>query len=196
MDYQRHKYKLLMRDALPFFNPSLTRPKLLAIMTAVLVTFSRLYVHIYTNNQAAIDGINKINNIGIRHDCKFLKSNNYIILFIIHDIIKIKRLKFTLHKVKGHSGCYWNNIANSITKLKRETVTINTNKIINLQDLYNFSFPLIFLPTWLSWHYIEINRHVWHFCKIVSELLDKVAWSFNNHWRALLNHQYHNKRNE
>lgn len=129
-------------------------------MTAVLITSSRLYIHIYTNNQAAINGINKINNIGIMHDHKFLKSNNYIILFTIYDIIKMKRFRFTLYKVKGHSECYWNNIADSITKLKRKIAIINTNRIINLQDLCNFSFPLIFLPTWLSWHYIEIDRHV------------------------------------
>ncbi|POG76668.1 hypothetical protein GLOIN_2v1474501 [Rhizophagus irregularis DAOM 181602=DAOM 197198] len=38
-----------------------------------------------------------------RHGRKFLKLNNYIILFAIYDIITSKRLDIEIHKVKGHS---------------------------------------------------------------------------------------------
>ncbi|CAB4376761.1 unnamed protein product [Rhizophagus irregularis] len=88
------------------FYPSSTRPELLAILTALLAAPNKSHVHIHTNSQAAIDGINKISNMTSQHDRRFLKLNNYIILFAIIDIVKTKRITFEMHKVKGHSGCY------------------------------------------------------------------------------------------
>lgn len=168
------------------FHPSSTKPELLAILTALLAAPSKSHVHIHTDSQAAIDGINKISNMTSRHDRRFLKLNNYIILFAIIDIVKTKKITFEMHKVKGHSGCYWNDMADSIAKMGRDTAAINPNRIFNIQFLCNFSFPLLFLPLC---HDIEINRHIRHFCRIVSESLEEITWSLNKNWKDYFDKQ-------
>ncbi|EXX71210.1 hypothetical protein RirG_080570 [Rhizophagus irregularis DAOM 197198w] len=105
-----------------------------------------------------------------RHGRKFLKLNNYIILFAIYDIITSKRLDIEIHKVKGHSGYHWNDMADAIAKIGRETAVINSNRLVDLQFICSYSFPLLFLPVW---HSIEINRHVRQFCRIVLESLEE-----------------------
>ncbi|CAB4374579.1 unnamed protein product [Rhizophagus irregularis] len=142
------------------FHPSSTRPELLAILTALLVAPSESRIHIHTNSQAAIDGINTINNIISRHGRKFVKLNNYIILFAIYDIITSKRLDIEIHKVKGHSGCHWNDMADAIAKIGREMAVVNSNRLVDLQFICSYSFSLLFLPVW---HSIEIDRCVQQF---------------------------------
>uniref|UniRef100_U9UTL5 Uncharacterized protein n=1 Tax=Rhizophagus irregularis (strain DAOM 181602 / DAOM 197198 / MUCL 43194) TaxID=747089 RepID=U9UTL5_RHIID len=60
-----------------------------------------------------------------RHGRKFLKLNNYIILFAIYDIITSKRLDIEIHKVKGHSGYHWNDMADAIAKIVWHSIEIN-----------------------------------------------------------------------
>ncbi|CAB4403351.1 unnamed protein product [Rhizophagus irregularis] len=170
------------------FHPSSTRPELLAILTALLVAPSESRVHIHTNSQVAIDGINTINNMVSRHGRKFLKLNNYIILFAIYDIITSKRLDIEIHKVKGHSGCHWNDMADAIAKIGRETAVVNSNRLVDLQFICSYSFPLLFLPVW---HSIEIDRRVRQFCRIVSESLEEVTWSLNSNWKDYFDNQTH-----
>lgn len=85
-----------------------------------------------------------------RYGHKFFKLNNYIILFAIYDIIKSKRLNIEIHKVKGHSGCHWNDMADIIAKLGKEMAVVNSNKLVDLQFICSYSFPLLFLPVWYS----------------------------------------------
>ncbi|POG58120.1 hypothetical protein GLOIN_2v1790829 [Rhizophagus irregularis DAOM 181602=DAOM 197198] len=174
------------------FHPSSTKPELLAILTALLVTPSESRINIHTDSQAAIDGINTINNMVSRHGCKFLKLNNYIILFAIYDIITSKRLDIEIHKVKGHSGCHWNDMADAIAKIGRETVVVNSNRLVDLQFICSYSFPLLFLPVW---HSIEIDRRVRQFCRIVSESLEEVTW-FLNKWNWTARWHYLNNINK
>ncbi|CAB5360221.1 unnamed protein product [Rhizophagus irregularis] len=68
----------------------------------------------------------------------------------------------------------------------RDTAAINPNRIFNIQFLCNFSFPLLFLPLW---HDIEIDRHIRHFCRIVSESLEEVTWSLNKNWKDYFDKQ-------
>ncbi|CAB4402569.1 unnamed protein product [Rhizophagus irregularis] len=98
------------------YYPSSTRPELLAIMTAfILAVPSNAEVVIYMDSQAAIDRINHMLDALYRiNRRKFLKMNNYIILFTIYDLIKMKSLTFNLHKVRRHSSNKWNNMADEI----------------------------------------------------------------------------------
>lgn len=41
-------------------------------------------------------------------------------------------MNIKIYKVKGHSGCYWNDMADMIVKIGRETVVINSNRLVNL----------------------------------------------------------------
>ncbi|CAB5194394.1 unnamed protein product [Rhizophagus irregularis] len=97
------------------YHPSFTRPELLAIMTALLAVPNNAEVAIYTDSQAAIEGINRMLDASYRiNRRKFLKMNNYIILFTIYDLIKMKSLTFNLHKVRRHSGNRWNDMADEL----------------------------------------------------------------------------------
>jgi hypothetical protein len=55
-------------------------------------------------------------------------------------------LDFNIIKVKGYSGCQWNDAADSMAKHGRKLAIIDSNRIIDFKNLCNFSFPLIFLP--------------------------------------------------
>ncbi|CAB4397633.1 unnamed protein product [Rhizophagus irregularis] len=102
-------------------------------MTALLVTPSELRVHVHTDSQAAIDGINTVNNMS-------------------------KRLNIEIHKVKGHSGCHWNDMADVIAKIGREMAVVNSNRLVDLQFICSYSCPLLFLPNGIGPHTGTINK--------------------------------------
>ncbi|RGB25914.1 hypothetical protein C1646_771105 [Rhizophagus diaphanus] len=141
-------------------------------MTALLAVPSNAEVAIYTDSQAAIDRINRILDAAYRiNRRKFLKMNNYIILFTIYDLIKMKSLTFNLHKVRGHSGNRWNDMADEIAKQGREAASCNNDRIVDIRLLYSFSFPLTFLPVWYN---ISIDRHIRSFTRLVADSLEEV----------------------
>ncbi|CAB5196262.1 unnamed protein product [Rhizophagus irregularis] len=164
------------------YHPSSTRPELLAIMTALLAVPNNAKVAIYTDSQAAIEGINRMLDASYRiNRRKFLKMNNYIILFAIYDFIKTKSLMLNLHKVCGHSGNRWNDMADEIAKQGRDAASYNNDRIIDIRLLHSFSFPLTFLPVWNN---ISINRHIRSFTRLVADSLEEVQWSFNKYWSS------------
>lgn len=95
--------------------PSSTRPELLAIFTAILATPANKILNIYSDSQAAINGIN--NAIFNQHKSnKILRQHNYNIIYAIQEVITAKSITLLLHKVKGHSDDLWNAAADSIAK--------------------------------------------------------------------------------
>ncbi|GBC34112.2 ribonuclease H-like domain-containing protein [Rhizophagus irregularis DAOM 181602=DAOM 197198] len=98
------------------------------------------------------------------------------------------RLDIEIHKVKGHSGCHWNDMADAIAKIGRETAVVNSNRLVDLQFICSYSFPLLFLPVW---HSIEIDKCVRQFCRIVSESLEEITWSLNSNWKDYFDNQTH-----
>ncbi|POG73943.1 hypothetical protein GLOIN_2v1771926 [Rhizophagus irregularis DAOM 181602=DAOM 197198] len=67
-------------------------------------------------------------------------------------------------------------MADAIAKIGRETAVVNSNRLVDLQFICSYSFPLLFLPVW---HSIEIDKCVRQFCRIVSESLEEITWSLN-----------------
>ncbi len=61
-------------------------------------------VDIFTDSQCAIQGIEGWLSKGK----KWNKFNNNLLLFKIGILIREKQIKLALHKVKGHSGDFWN----------------------------------------------------------------------------------------
>src|SRR6266496_3185993 len=77
--------------------PSSTRPELMAILIALLAVPLHAIVIIYTDSQAAIDGINGIMQMNsLRH---ILRMANNSLLGIIKQLISSKHLDFKLVKV-------------------------------------------------------------------------------------------------
>ncbi|CAB4399392.1 unnamed protein product [Rhizophagus irregularis] len=79
-------------------------------------------------------------------------------------------------------------MANAIAKIGRETAVVNSNRLVDLQFICSYSFPLLFLPVW---HSIEIDRRVRQFCRIVSESLEEITWSLNSNWKDYFDNQTH-----
>lgn len=86
-------------------------------------------------------------------------------------MIEIKEIEFNLNKVKGHSGCQWNDTADLIAKTEGFLARFNVDRIINIKNLgYNIG-SFIFL---LVWNNIEIDRNVRKFTIMVSDALEEV----------------------
>src|SRR6266542_6908106 len=112
--------------------PSSTRPELMAILTALLAVPMHAIVLIYTDSQAAIDGINGIMQTNSsRH---ILKMANNSLLGVIKQLISAKCLDFKLEKVKGHSGIEGNDVADQSAKEAAGLVKEGTLGIVNLLD--------------------------------------------------------------
>ncbi|GBB90990.1 hypothetical protein RclHR1_18070005 [Rhizophagus clarus] len=121
-----------------YFSSS-TRPELLAILTALLTVPINNNMHIYTDSQSAIDSINNMLQLRGIIERKLFKQNNYILLYAIVDLVYIKRINLILHKVKGHSGCIWNDKADKLAKKRSELALENEDKIVDLELILNNS---------------------------------------------------------
>ena len=76
---------------------------------------SNQHVIIYTDSQAAIDGIKDVTNSRTT-GTKWFNTNNPTLKLLIKDCIDSKQLRITLIKVKGHSDDALNNIADRLAK--------------------------------------------------------------------------------
>ncbi|CAB4436491.1 unnamed protein product [Rhizophagus irregularis] len=117
-----------------------------------------LFITIFSDSQAAINGIN--------------------------NLINIKQLDFSIVKIKGHSDCKWNDTADYLAKSGIDIALENNNRILDSKSLCSFSFPLYFLPIWSD---IAIDRNIWNFTKGVANLLEEVKWSYNGYWANYFN---------
>src|SRR5437763_15729769 len=94
--------------------PSSTKAELIAIWTALLaIPLSIRTITIYTESQAALDGINGFNPHNMR---QYTKTPNGTTIEQVLRIKSIKQLSVTRGKVKGHSGDFYNDAADNIAK--------------------------------------------------------------------------------
>ena len=95
--------------------PSLTKAELVAIFTVLLTIPEYCEVKIFTDSQAAIDGIKKSMD-NINYSRKILTLHNHSTLFKILELVQGKSLNLELVKVKGHSEDIFNNQADQLAK--------------------------------------------------------------------------------
>jgi exonuclease III/ribonuclease HI len=171
------------------YFPSSTRPELLAILTALLAIPNESRVTIYTDSQAAIEGIKHLQVINNRLGRRLFTQNNFMILLLIIDTIKSKKLNFSINKVKGHSGCKWNDTADLLAKQGRIMALENYNRIVDVSYLIRNSSYLYFIPRWNG---IEIDRNIRSFCTNVSDALEESQWICNKYWENLLDEENNN----
>ena len=127
----------------PFF----TKAELIAIWTAVLATPSHYNtINIYTDFQVAIDGIsNGLKSNGMIR--QYLKTPNSMLIEQIIQTATTKGQSLNFTKVKGHSGNFFNDIANDIAK---QAATIAHQDNSHILDLVHSSMQshLHFKPFW------------------------------------------------
>ena len=93
---------------------SSTKAELLAIWYVLLMIPKIRKVRIYTNNAAAIAGLNKARKL--KTSKQWIKEKNLDLKRSIKELLELKELELDLIKVKGHSSNKWNNIADSLAK--------------------------------------------------------------------------------
>jgi len=124
--------------------PSSTRAELLAIWTGLLVIPPQATVDLFTDSQAAIDSINKSLS-GPSSPRQWLKTNNDSIISNIRHRINTLYLSVKLHKIKGHSGNEYNEMADNLAKQVVRDAKNNPSLIL---DINNIQQGLRFGPKW------------------------------------------------
>ncbi|GBB91749.1 hypothetical protein RclHR1_01910033 [Rhizophagus clarus] len=94
--------------------PSSTRAEAAAIYAALSVSPDDSTITIYTDSQAAIDGLNLCASSSYTNSRLYYKTTNFELWASIEHSIRTKRLTVFPVKVKGHDGNYWNEFADSL----------------------------------------------------------------------------------
>ncbi|GBC00306.1 hypothetical protein RclHR1_38020001, partial [Rhizophagus clarus] len=94
--------------------PSSTRAEIAAIYVALSVTPDDSVVSIYTDSQAAIDGLRLCASSTYTNSQFYYKTTNFELWASIECCVREKRLSVFPVKVKGHDGNYWNDFADSL----------------------------------------------------------------------------------
>ncbi|GET02938.1 ribonuclease H-like domain-containing protein [Rhizophagus clarus] len=94
--------------------PSSTRAEAAAIYAALSVTPADSTVTIYTDSQAAIDGLQLCASSSYSNSRLFYKTTNFELWASIEHLVHTKSLVVFPVKVKGHDGNYWNEFADSL----------------------------------------------------------------------------------
>ncbi|PKC11135.1 ribonuclease H-like protein [Rhizophagus irregularis] len=94
--------------------PFSTRAKIAAIHAALMVAPPSSSVTIYTDSQSAIDGLRLCATLSYSNSRLYYKTTNFELWAIIEHLISSKSLSVKALKVKGHSGNFYNNYADSL----------------------------------------------------------------------------------
>ena len=121
--------------------PSSTKAELLAILSSLITIPPNTTVEIYTDSQAAINGIQTYISKNRNKQKKQLK--NQTTLNNIYQIIKTLNIQLNLHKVKAHTGNTENKKADQLAKQ-----TIHLLQIHQLIDNNLASNNQKITPTW------------------------------------------------
>ncbi|CAJ0844758.1 2015_t:CDS:2 [Entrophospora sp. SA101] len=150
--------------------PSSTHAEIAAILTALLVSPNNCHVTIFSDSENTIQAFCKImsknEHITFR---KLIKEKNYLMWFLIKDIIEQLNLKVYLKKVKAHSNNLRNEEADKLAKtgLKSEPLNINYENIPFLN----------YQPTFDN---IRIETSLRHFIKRCTEAKNFEIWTKKN----------------
>lgn len=158
--------------------PSSTRAEILAILTAILATPSNTALNIYTDSQAAIDGIHNVIRNPLSAISERFKQCNFVLLNIIKDLITSKGLMFTMHKVKGHSQNLWNDAADQLANHGRREALLDISRLFLISDNIDIS-GFSFFP---KWNGFLLDCNIRKFYSLFSHSFIESNWSFNSFW--------------
>ncbi|GBB87397.1 hypothetical protein RclHR1_13860009 [Rhizophagus clarus] len=118
--------------------PSSTRAEAAAIYAALSVTPADSTVTIYTDSQAAIDGLRLCASSSYSNSRLFYKTTNFELWASIERLVHSKSLAVFPVKVKGHDGNYWNEFADSLANSAHHSDTAPLLPV----DAYTSSHPV------------------------------------------------------
>ncbi|GBC05504.1 hypothetical protein RclHR1_06260010 [Rhizophagus clarus] len=94
--------------------PSSTRAEAAAIYATLRVSPDDSTITIYTDSQAAIDGLSLCASSSYTNSRLYYKTTNFELWASIEHSIRVKHLTVFPVKVKSHNGNYWNEFADSL----------------------------------------------------------------------------------
>ncbi|GET54160.1 RNA-directed DNA polymerase from mobile element jockey-like isoform X1 [Rhizophagus irregularis DAOM 181602=DAOM 197198] len=95
-------------------TPDVSMAEIAAIHAALTVTPPSSTVTIHTDSQSAIDGLRLCATFSYSNSRLYYKTTNFELWAIIERLISSKSLSVTAVKVKGHSGNFYNDYADSL----------------------------------------------------------------------------------
>src|SRR5256884_7854023 len=152
--------------------PSSTKAELTAIWAGIIVCPNDRTVAIYTDSQAAIDGLTSFGQKTIRQK---LASTNYNLIGDILAIKKYKDLKVKWIKVKGHSGILENDIADELATQVAIQARSNPELLIKDDNLLNNNWNFS-----IRWRNTNWNGNIRKNFSFFSSLFYCSDWSFNS----------------
>ena len=152
--------------------PSSTRAELAAIWVTLLIIPSNKHVVIYTDSQAAIDGIKEATNPrSSRFSC--FNNTNHTLKLLIKDCTDSKHLRVTYIKVKGHSNDILNDQADELAKKGRQGLLLSLD-FNNLDSLFFNVYNISFRPKWKD---IPIENRLRPALKIINQSIIESRWT-------------------
>ena len=122
-------------------NPSSTKTKTIAILTALIMCPANAMVNIFTDSQYCVDHFNRLNHSSFTTThYKSSSHPNYLQWEIIFELISTLLLQVTLFKILDHSQNYFNDIADNLA---------NTSRHLHILDIY--SSQLTNWSCYISW---------------------------------------------
>jgi ribonuclease HI len=139
---------------------SSNRAELAAILMALLISPSNSTINIFTDCKSVIDHYSTlISHSVISPRLIFKGSTNNLLWSMIMDIVTINSLNVTFHKIKAHSGDYYNDFVDNLARTSHS---------------YN-NLSISFLPSHIStiryfplWNNIIIEPNLRHFITDIS----------------------------
>ncbi|GBB97149.1 hypothetical protein RclHR1_29280004 [Rhizophagus clarus] len=95
-------------------SPEVSMAETAAIFAALSVTPEDSVISLYTDSQAAIDGLRSCASSAYTNSRFYYKTINFELWASIECCIHEKRLSVLPVKIKGHDGNYWNDFADSL----------------------------------------------------------------------------------
>ena len=145
---------------------SSTRAELVAILVALLIMPNEREVEIKTDSKAAILAIER----GLKTDKarQWLRIKNSGLVAMIVETIKTKKLKLQLTKIKGHSGDFYNDLADVKAKEGANSTELFIPIAVCLKE-----FKLRY-----KWKNESIEKPICSFVKMVGKVINRVEWIF------------------
>ena len=102
--------------------------------------------------------------------CGWLDLNNNSLISSIKSTVSVKDLNLSLHKVKGHSNNYYNDIADDLAKNAKRNVRISQLGLIDPPTFINNGLPYM-----LSWNGHPLDRNIRHFTKNLTNTVEATS---------------------
>ncbi|GET00060.1 ribonuclease H-like domain-containing protein [Rhizophagus clarus] len=144
----------------PFF----TRAEVAVIFAALSVSPDDSTISIYTDSQAAIDGLRLCASSSYTNSCSYYMTTNFELWASIECSIRAKLLAVFPVKVKGHAGNYWNEFTDSLANsahrsddaicLSMADFTSSHNVRLSTTLLFKLAMPQDIIPLNLNFFWM------------------------------------------